>query len=172
MEPRLCDGSRGVWLRSTWYDSENTHGTGCTLSSATAAALALGEHKRRTAVKSQARSIGFLSSIKSVDACCLAKAYVTAGIARAVQLGQGPGPVTQTRFPSSHETFVSIVQDPIDTTASESGFLTMKSFRDSQNGGQPTTIDKDSTPVVGQTWFASLFHVLGFSWVKKTCFDV
>ena len=165
MEPRLCDGSRGVWLRSTWYDSENTHGTGCTLSSATAAALALGEHERRTAVEPQARSIGSLSSIKSVDACCLAKAYVTAGIARAVQLGQGPGPVAQTCFPSSHETFVSIVQDPIDTTASESGFLTMKSFRDSQNGGQPTTIDKDSTPVLGRTYPI----VDSAEWVERLC---
>jgi hypothetical protein len=40
---RLCDENRGVWLRSPRYDTEHTHGTGCTLSSAIASALALGE---------------------------------------------------------------------------------------------------------------------------------
>ena len=71
-ERRLCDG--GVWLVSPRYDTQHTHGTGCTLSSALATALAVGS-KERT-LKSQ-RS-GALSSIQPIDAACLAKAYVTA----------------------------------------------------------------------------------------------
>jgi hypothetical protein len=62
------------------YDSEHTHGTGCTLSSAIASALALG-HQRRQLVESTGEHMeGATSAIYPVDACCLAKAYVTAGI--------------------------------------------------------------------------------------------
>jgi hydroxymethylpyrimidine/phosphomethylpyrimidine kinase len=63
------------------YDSEHTHGTGCTLSSVIASALALG-HQRREVVESTGEHMeGASSAIYPVDACCLAKAYVTAGIA-------------------------------------------------------------------------------------------
>ncbi|OEU20712.1 phosphomethylpyrimidine kinase, partial [Fragilariopsis cylindrus CCMP1102] len=55
------------------WDSPNTHGTGCTLSSAIASALALGEDNR-----------------SNIDGT---KTYVSAGIQRSVQLGSGPGPV-------------------------------------------------------------------------------
>lgn len=57
------------------HDTANTHGTGCTLSSAVAAELAKGESVER-AVK-------------------LAKMYVTAAIIAAdeLQVGQGRGPV-------------------------------------------------------------------------------
>lgn len=54
------------------FDTPNTHGTGCTLSSAIAANLALGEDVR--------------------DAVWRAKAYVTAAIAHALPLGHGHGP--------------------------------------------------------------------------------
>ena len=107
-EPRLCDSTRGVWLRSPRYPTDNTHGTGCTLSSAIASAWALGETERRQPSSRR----GSYSSIELVDACCLAKAYVTSGIAHGAQLGKGPGPVAQTSFPSSYEHFPTIVQDP------------------------------------------------------------
>lgn len=68
------------------WDRKNTHGTGCTLSSSIASALALGEHERNHAVS----PVGSVSSIQIVDACCLAKAYVSAGIQRGVQLGKVP----------------------------------------------------------------------------------
>jgi len=73
-----------------------------------ASALALGE-KERTKVESPS---GATSSIQIVDACCLAKAYVSAGIQRGVQLGKGPGPVAQTEFPSTFENFPSIAIEP------------------------------------------------------------
>lgn len=108
-EERLCDASRGVWLRTPRWETDNTHGTGCTLSSAIAAALALGEENRQSS-----EQVGALSSIEIVDACCLAKAYVSAGIQKGVQFGSGPGPVAQTEFPSSYKNFPNIVKDPTE----------------------------------------------------------
>ena len=96
-EPRNCDG--GVWLRSERYDTVHTHGTGCTLSSALATALAL-------------QSTSWPTVVDLVDAATLAKAYVTAGIAQGVGLGQGPGPVGQTIFPQTHQHFPRIVANP------------------------------------------------------------
>ena len=85
---RLCDGSRGVWLRSARYDTVHTHGTGCTLSSAIATAWAMGQQERQEGAKEngKAQHLGALSSMHLADACCIAKAYVTAGIARGVQV--------------------------------------------------------------------------------------
>lgn len=80
---RLCDGSRGVWLRSARFNTIHTHGTGCTLSSAIATSWAIGERERADNKEGKA---GALSSMHLVDACCVAKAYVTAGIARGVQV--------------------------------------------------------------------------------------
>lgn len=97
-EQRCCDG--GIWLESPRYDTIHTHGTGCTLSSSLAASLAL----------SQSRSEGAYSSMQLSDACCLAKAYVSAGIQASLSLGgKGPGPVVHTEFPNSHEHFPRIV---------------------------------------------------------------
>ena len=81
---RLCDGSRGVWLRSDRYNTIHTHGTGCTLSSSIAAAWAMGQRERDST--STKNPNGALSSMYLVDACCIAKAYVNAGIARGVQV--------------------------------------------------------------------------------------
>eukprot|EP00977_Amphora_coffeiformis_P027589 scaffold34622_cov162-Amphora_coffeaeformis.AAC.7 len=97
MEPRNCDG--GVWLRSLRYDTMHTHGTGCTLSSALATALAL-------------KSSQWPTVADLVDATVLAKAYVTEGIAAGVGLGEGPGPVGQTSFPQSYQHFPRILADP------------------------------------------------------------
>lgn len=81
------DGTPGgtFWLTVPRVDSDNTHGTGCTLSSATAACLAQG--------------------LDPTDAIVIAKAYVTQGIRAAKRLGKGPGPVAQTAFPSQSDCF-------------------------------------------------------------------
>ena len=120
---RLCDGCRGVWLRTDRFDSDNTHGTGCTLSSAIASALAKG-HQQRNMV-SATSGTGAARAIYAIDACCLAKAYVTAGIARGVQLGKGPGPVVHAEFPSTHYTYPSIVLEPKARTSETPAFLPM-----------------------------------------------
>ena len=92
-EERLCDGATGVWLRTMRWENKNTHGTGCTLSSSIASALALGEQQRN-----QKDSLeGATSVIALTDACCLAKAYVSAGI----KLGVRPVSYTHLR---AHET--------------------------------------------------------------------
>lgn len=61
------------WFRAARIDTANTHGTGCTLSSAIASGLALG---------------------KSVeDAVAEAKAYVSGALEAGLDLGQGSGPL-------------------------------------------------------------------------------
>jgi hydroxymethylpyrimidine kinase / phosphomethylpyrimidine kinase / thiamine-phosphate diphosphorylase len=134
-EQRLCDGYRGVWMRTTRWKSTNTHGTGCTLSSSMAAALALGQQKR----EDERSPEGATSAIGIVDASCLAKAFVSAGIQQSVQLGKGPGPVVQTTFPSSSDHFPMIVSDP---TEEFPPFRKMISYSYEQN-------DKD-TPRLGR----------------------
>ena len=85
---RLCDGSRGVWIRNERYDTIHTHGTGCTLSSSIAAAWAMGQRERQNVSnkRDNCENVGALSSMYLADACCIAKAYVNAGIARSVQV--------------------------------------------------------------------------------------
>lgn len=131
---RLCDSASGVWLRTKRWDTENTHGTGCTLSSAFATALALGESKRKD---QSATKEGATTSIYLADACCLAKAYVSAGIQRGVQLGAGPGPVVQTTFPSSHEHFPSIVSEPTSDLPSFPPMVGYSSTDENSDGNIP-----------------------------------
>ena len=69
----LWDGRQLVELTADRIDSRHTHGTGCTLSSAIAARLALGD--------------------SLADACRAAKAYVTRAIQQAPGLGHGHGPL-------------------------------------------------------------------------------
>ncbi len=69
----LSDGERVIRFPGDRIDSVHTHGTGCTLASAIAARLALGDDVP-TAVKA-------------------AKAYVTGAIAAGFPLGAGIGPV-------------------------------------------------------------------------------
>jgi hydroxymethylpyrimidine/phosphomethylpyrimidine kinase len=69
----LTDGTEEHWLRAPRHDNRHTHGTGCTLASALAARLALGD-----AVPEAARA---------------AKAYVTGAIEAGFPLGAGIGPV-------------------------------------------------------------------------------
>lgn len=81
------DGTEGgsFWLTAPRIDSDNTHGTGCTLSSAAAACLAAG--------------------FNPTDSVVIAKAYVTQGIRAARRFGKGPGPVAHTGWPSRADCF-------------------------------------------------------------------
>jgi hydroxymethylpyrimidine/phosphomethylpyrimidine kinase len=69
----LWDGRRFTELTADRIDSRHTHGTGCTLSSAIAARLALGDD--------------LAAAVRA------AKAYVTRAIAEAPGLGHGHGPL-------------------------------------------------------------------------------
>ena len=75
------DGVDGFWLAGPNIDTVHGHGTGCTLSSAIAAALARG--------------------FALADALVLAKMYVANGLRSAVQLGGGPGAVVHGGWPRS-----------------------------------------------------------------------
>lgn len=75
------DGIDGYWLSGPNINTLNTHGTGCTLSSAIAALMARG--------------------YELIDALVIAKAYVTQGLRMAMQLGGGPGPVAHLGWPES-----------------------------------------------------------------------
>ena len=66
------DGNDFHWLRSKRIDTKNTHGTGCTLSSAIAANLAKGA--------------------TTLEAVKLSKQYITTAIRHSLQLGSGHGP--------------------------------------------------------------------------------
>ncbi len=68
----LFDG-KPVWIEGRHIDNSNTHGTGCTLSSAIASGLALG-YDIKTAVKD-------------------AKTYITGALADMLDLGAGSGPL-------------------------------------------------------------------------------
>ena len=68
----LYDGNSMLWFNAKRIDTKNTHGTGCTFSSAIAANLALGKPVE-----------------KAVEE---AKAYVTMAIEHALSLGKGCGP--------------------------------------------------------------------------------
>lgn len=67
------DGAELYTLKTTWIETKNNHGTGCTLSSAIAANLAMGKNPL-TAVQ-------------------LAKEYVTTALQYALDIGQGYGSV-------------------------------------------------------------------------------
>ncbi len=69
----LYDGQSGRWFRGRKIDTKNTHGTGCTLSSAIAANLAKGSNL--------------------ADAIDKAKRYVTGALAAGLNLGSGSGPI-------------------------------------------------------------------------------
>jgi hydroxymethylpyrimidine/phosphomethylpyrimidine kinase len=71
----LCEGTNVEIFGGDHVKSLNTHGSGCTFSSAIAAQLACGQQLR--------------------DAVILAKAYVTKAIEKSYQIGKGPGPLNQ-----------------------------------------------------------------------------
>lgn len=69
----LCDAGELTWFPGKRIENPNTHGTGCTLSSAIAANLA--------------RGFALAESIRR------AKAYVSGALAAMLDLGKGPGPL-------------------------------------------------------------------------------
>lgn len=71
-----CSGMIRLWFRGRRIDNPNTHGTGCTLSSAIASNLAKG-----------------YSMEKSIER---AKAYITGALCAQLDLGQGSGPMDHT----------------------------------------------------------------------------
>jgi hydroxymethylpyrimidine kinase / phosphomethylpyrimidine kinase / thiamine-phosphate diphosphorylase len=79
------DGRDGFWLAGPNIDTIHGHGTGCTLSSAIAAAVARG--------------------FTLADALVLAKMYVATGLRSAVQIGGGPGAVDHVGWPRHIEDF-------------------------------------------------------------------
>lgn len=90
------DGSDSFWLTGEKIDTTNSHGSGCTLSSAIAASMALGH--------------------ELWDALIIAKAYVTQGIRNSFQynyqLGSGPGPVSHAGFPTALEDLPRLIKQP------------------------------------------------------------
>lgn len=68
----LYDGEKFIYLKQERINSKNTHGTGCTLSSAIAANIAKG--------------------MNIEDAVREAKRYVTIAIEHGIELGKGVGP--------------------------------------------------------------------------------
>ncbi len=69
----LYDSGNKTWFKSARIDNPNTHGTGCTLSSAIASNLAKG-YDMKTAVK-------------------LAKEYISGALSAMLDLGAGSGPI-------------------------------------------------------------------------------
>lgn len=69
----LCENDEMTWFESVRIDNPNTHGTGCTLSSAIAANLAKG-HDLKTSVT-------------------LAKEYISGALSAMLDLGNGSGPM-------------------------------------------------------------------------------
>jgi hydroxymethylpyrimidine/phosphomethylpyrimidine kinase len=67
------DGREFTWLEAERIETQNTHGTGCTLSSAIAAYLAKG--------------------LEPLEAARKAKEYLTEAIRHSFVVGKGPGPV-------------------------------------------------------------------------------
>ncbi len=77
------DGVKKVWLTSPRKNTRHTHGTGCTLSAAVTACIALG--------------------YEPLDAIVIAKAYVNQGLRLSPELGQGCGPLMHGSWPEAHE---------------------------------------------------------------------
>ncbi len=69
----LYDGKEGTWFQGKRIENPNTHGTGCTLSSAIACGLAKGK--------------SLTESVKD------AKAYISGALAAMLDLGKGSGPM-------------------------------------------------------------------------------
>lgn len=85
----FTDGQREIWLASPRLDTAHGHGTGCTLASAIATAVA--------------------QDYPIEDALVLAKAYVNQGLKAAEGLGKGAGPVAHLGWPDRREDFPTVV---------------------------------------------------------------
>ncbi|CAM2067364.1 thiamine phosphate synthase [Sulfidibacter corallicola] len=78
-QDHFSDGTASFWLTGPRIETPHTHGSGCTLSAAIAAAVALG--------------------YELADALVIGKAFITAAIRDARPQGSGPGPVLQGAWP-------------------------------------------------------------------------
>ncbi len=87
----LYNGSRYTVFESERIDSKNTHGTGCTLSSAITASLSRGEN--------------LLNSVK------VAKDYITRAIENAPEIGKGFGPLYHLIIPKAISAFEREAKD-------------------------------------------------------------
>lgn len=85
----LYDGSNLIWFEGERVQTENTHGTGCTLSSAIAANLAKG--------------FNLPQSVRR------AKAYITRALDDSLNLGSGPGPMNHAF--KGHEDFFDLPEN-------------------------------------------------------------
>ncbi|WP_413691550.1 bifunctional hydroxymethylpyrimidine kinase/phosphomethylpyrimidine kinase [Psychromonas sp. KJ10-2] len=83
------DGKREIALTSPRLENVHTHGTGCTLSSAIAGAMALDY---------------FIE-----DALVIAKAYLNQGLKASKALGAGEGAIAHCGWPTNHDDFPEIV---------------------------------------------------------------
>ncbi|OIN04848.1 thiamine phosphate synthase [Oceanisphaera psychrotolerans] len=83
------DGEREIWLASPRIETRHGHGTGCTLSSAIATAVA--------------------QDYPIEDALVLAKAYVNQGLKGAEAIGAGAGPVAHLGWPTNLDDFPTVV---------------------------------------------------------------
>ncbi|MBM7456984.1 hydroxymethylpyrimidine kinase/phosphomethylpyrimidine kinase/thiamine-phosphate diphosphorylase [Oceanisphaera litoralis] len=83
------DGQREIWLASPRVQTPHGHGTGCTLSSAIATAVA--------------------QDYPIEDALVLAKAYVNQGLKGAGAVGAGAGPVAHLGWPTNLDDFPAVV---------------------------------------------------------------
>lgn len=95
------DGVSSVWLVSETKMTLNTHGTGCTLSSAAASFTALGYDLR--------------------DAVTLSKAYINQGMRRAEPLGKGRGPLFHGGLPD-HPDDLPWAADSIESAVKRPAF--------------------------------------------------
>jgi len=77
------DGHEAFWLTSPRIETRHTHGTGCTLSAAITACIALG--------------------YPLADALVIAKAYVNQGLRLTPGLGEGHGPLAHLGWPEKQE---------------------------------------------------------------------
>lgn len=107
----LFSGEREYWFASRRIDNPNTHGTGCTLSSAIACNLAMG-HSMAESVKR-------------------AKDYVTGALMSGLDLGRGSGPLNHCyalkealtdNWPKNYESFFGSIDDDSFTIESDKGF--------------------------------------------------
>ncbi len=89
-----ADNKQCYWINHYRINTKHSHGTGCTLSSAICASLALGYSLH--------------------EAIVLGKAYTHAGLKAAIGLGKGGGNVAHTGFPDNHLDLPWISQSPQD----------------------------------------------------------
>lgn len=106
---------------------------------------------------------GATNAIGLVDACCLGKAYVTAGIGLGKQLGKGPGPVVHTEFPSLHRHFPSIVLRPTSSSTTKP-FFRLNSYTFTKRGDEATPRLGRILPIVEtQEWVEQLTQTKGIT---------